>query len=150
MRRAFTMIELVFVIVIIAILAVLAIPRLSATRDDAIASKLASNIMVGAGEISAYAMSHSNVSSDLTVMSNALKSLQDMGDAVFSNYKATVKAGNIDNCVVVSIDTNNSTGIDTLNVSFNDDNGDSLCKSLQSAIDPAQYPMKLRGGNVIY
>jgi len=34
MRRGFTMIELIFVIVIIAILALVAIPRLNATRDD--------------------------------------------------------------------------------------------------------------------
>jgi len=38
-KKAFSMIELVFVIVIIGILASVAIPKLSATRDDAIISK---------------------------------------------------------------------------------------------------------------
>ena len=35
MKKAFTMIELIFVIVIIGILAVIAIPKLTASRDDA-------------------------------------------------------------------------------------------------------------------
>ena len=35
MKQAFTMIELIFVIVIIGILAVIAIPKFSATRNDA-------------------------------------------------------------------------------------------------------------------
>lgn len=39
MRRAFTMIELVFVIVVIGILAAIAVPKFSATRDDATAVK---------------------------------------------------------------------------------------------------------------
>ena len=38
-KKAFTMIELVFVIVVIGILASVAIPRLAATRDDAIITK---------------------------------------------------------------------------------------------------------------
>jgi len=38
-RFAFTMIELVFVIVVLGILAAVAIPRLAATRDDALIAK---------------------------------------------------------------------------------------------------------------
>ncbi len=38
-REAFTMIELVFVIVVIGILAAIAIPKLAATRDDALITR---------------------------------------------------------------------------------------------------------------
>ena len=42
-RKAFTMLELIFVIVIIGILAVVALPQLTATRDDAFVSKVTAN-----------------------------------------------------------------------------------------------------------
>jgi len=149
-RGAFTMIELVFVIVIIGILAAVAIPRISATRDDAHVSKLAHNIMTGVSEIASYAMSKSVIDNNFTLMSNALNTMEKSGDVVFEDSQAKVKAGNISNCIIVSIDKNNTTGIDMLNITFEDPSNDSVCIALQSAIDANKYPMKLRGTYVTY
>jgi len=43
MRKAFTMVELIFVMVIIGIIAAIAIPKLNATRDDATISTIVAN-----------------------------------------------------------------------------------------------------------
>ena len=54
MKKAFTMIELIFVIVILGILASVAIPRLAATREDAEISTAVANLRTLVNDISAY------------------------------------------------------------------------------------------------
>ena len=148
MKNAFTMIELIFVIVILGILAAVAIPKLTATRSDAEVSKTAQNIMTGAAEIASYAMSKAKTEDDLTIMSNAMKNLSDKGEAVLTDKKAVIEMGGVSDCLTLEILTDDSD--DNLTISLGDAGSDSKCLSLQSSIDAAKYPMKLRGTNVSY
>ena len=54
MKKGFTMIELIFVIVILGILASVAIPRLAATREDAEISTTVANIRTLLSDINSY------------------------------------------------------------------------------------------------
>ena len=51
-KKAFTMIELVYVIVVIGILSAIAIPKLAATRDDATITKAISTVAAARSAIS--------------------------------------------------------------------------------------------------
>jgi len=146
--RAFTMIELIFVIVILGILATVAIPKLAATRDDAEVSKVAQNVMTGAAEIASYAVSNGKTVNDLTLMSNAMSSLSNSGDANLSNKKAVISMGSVHDCLTLEIVS--STTDDNLTVTYGIAGSDSKCLSLQSAVDANKYPMKLRGQSVVY
>ncbi|EAI4244706.1 prepilin-type N-terminal cleavage/methylation domain-containing protein [Campylobacter coli] len=69
MRKAFTILELVFVIVILGILAAIALPKFSSSRDEAEVSKSLNNLKTLINDISIYTLKNDHLSS-IKTMSN--------------------------------------------------------------------------------
>jgi len=79
MKKAFTMIELIFVIVVIGVLAAIAIPRISATRDDAALAKSMTDIAVAIQDINAYYVSQGKLALDTTNNKVKFKEMTNAG-----------------------------------------------------------------------
>jgi len=122
-RKAFTMIELIFVIVIIGILASIAIPRLATTRDDAIISKTVSNLKILLYDAFSFYTSQSEVvwkNSKWEDVTNTLDSTQGATSTLDSPVRLygekgvvcfTISPNTDENGTILMVISNNTTDI---------------------------------------
>lgn len=150
MKKAFTMVELIFVIVIIGILVAVAVPRLSATRDDALIAKNSQYIMGIMMEISTYIVAKGESKSDLSQMSSLVKTLKIQNRVLIdtSTQSAQIKIGEDSNCITVDINSSGTTEL--LQTIFSNSTSDRICHQVQEFIKEKDYPLILRGRLIKY
>ncbi|EAM0974941.1 prepilin-type N-terminal cleavage/methylation domain-containing protein [Campylobacter jejuni] len=84
MRKAFTILELVFVIVILGILAAIALPKMSSSKDEAEVSKSLNNLKTLINDISIYTLKNDHLS-PIKTMSN----VSGVENVDLSNFNGT-------------------------------------------------------------
>ena len=104
MKKGFTMIELIFVIVILGILASVAIPRLSGTREDAEISAAVANLRTLLGDAASYyVVKGTFTGTKWTEITSVPLKKGTSGDAMDNTVPATtaayLKVGDVNDCI---------------------------------------------------
>ena len=118
MRKGFTMIELIFVIVILGVLASVAIPRLAATRDDAEIAKASTNLAMAVENIAAYYTARGDFNNTVSGMTSAFDTAGTDGTGIIAIKKK--------DCIKIEA----KEGTDTIKVIHTGVATDTVCKSL--------------------
>ena len=128
MRKGFTMIELIFVIVILGVLASVAIPRLAATRDDAEVAKAATNLTTAVSDITAYYTAKGHFKSTSTATAN-ITDFTKLTNALDKDGKLKVKGSK--ECVAVTLPVAATTASGKVELTLNfKPSADAVCQQL--------------------
>ena len=145
MKKAFTMIELVFVIVILGILASVAIPKLAATRDDAEIMAGTQRVTGLISDIGGYYTGHGTFAKASTMTNEEL--LKADKTVFDGNLTTTAYFGNTARSkICLSVDVDDMNG--TLNIGAASD-GSSYCTALIKQLGTMIGSHKF-GGSAIY
>jgi type II secretory pathway pseudopilin PulG len=141
MKKSFTMLELIFVIVILGILAVVAIPKLIATRDDAQTARLTSQAQSAMKEIISYytakggEINFSKIANDKSsqivlneLINHGWVEVKDDNTSYFYSNKAERIA-----CIIYK-----TNGL-KIKVEMNSSDNDTLCSSMKKIITDRNY-----------
>ena len=134
MKRSFTMIELIFVIVILGILAAVAIPKLMATRTDANRAKLLEDIRNATKEVVSYytanggVVDFNKIGNDNQTIVNKL--INQNWVEIKSSTKAYVYSDNINKRICLTYTTNGN----QIQIETNKSNNDPICTRVKTFI----------------
>jgi general secretion pathway protein G len=164
MKKGFTMIELIFVIVILGILAAVAIPRLAATRNDAKAASIKTDIGTAMQAIPAWFQGQKEVAfqNAMSIDTNVWKQQNQTGTGTGSAcyYKYTDDAGDYitmkvtqdANVTALAACPESNASVyglaPTLRVDLNNSNGGSIVDTLKTNMGVQNLTIKLGGTKV--
>ena len=154
MKKGFTLIELVFVIVILGILVAVVVPKMSANRDDAKVTTISKQISSVETEIPAYFIANGKTDSNLTTASQVLQQMVNAGKAVEkSDTNVSIYTPDAGNNNVECIDIYYADNNKTLMI-HKDSNGSgtTICDSVAKMIhiDGGDKNITISGSTVAY
>jgi prepilin-type N-terminal cleavage/methylation domain-containing protein len=151
MKTAFTLIEIILVIVIISILAVAGISRLAGTYDDAKVAISLNDVGILINDLSTYYTTHERYNGNLSLMTyikdiNYTTPWNELNQKGVITYYTLDDDVNLEPCVQISIQNQDG----NLTVSNIINPHGTICKTLQSINTYKQFlGTKLIGGNRI-
>lgn len=141
MKKGFTMIELIFVIVILGILASVAIPRLASTRQDAEISSAIANLRTLQSDVSGYYVTNGSFAESFKTMSNVPIAAEMPLDTDY--IVAYLKVGGDNTCITVGLRGEDKTD-DFFNpaamlLTPNNASTDPICQAVLAAPEVQKY-----------